>query len=151
VGSGKPVRIEGVDVENVSWTLEKEVDYFRELDIGLYPLVEGIQAHAKHGFKLQQYMACGVPAVVSAIGANPELVRDRETAFLARTAEDWHRALSSLVRDRELRLRVGRTARGLLSEKVSLDACTPSMVRILRAAASSKSRALAQGQSDLAS
>lgn len=138
VGAGHGTKIPNVEVESIPWTLEHEVDYFRDLDIGLYPLFESVPAQAKFGFKLHQYMSVGVPAVVSNIGANPRLVRHGETAFLASTAEEWKQSLSELIRSPELRHRVGSAARASLSESLSLRATSRELAKVLRAAAASR-------------
>jgi glycosyltransferase involved in cell wall biosynthesis len=134
VSDGRPVSIPGVTVESVAWKLEQEVDYFRDLDVGLYPLADGVAAQAKHGFKLHQYMAVGVPAVVSDIGVNGKLVQSGQNAFLARTPEDWRSALSKLILDPALRHRMGRRAREDLDDSFSVRMATPRLAGILREA-----------------
>lgn len=129
------ISVPGVEVDSVKWRLEHEVDYFRDLDVGLYPLSESGPAQWKQGFKLHQYMAVGVPCVASDIGANAKLVRHGETAFLAKTPEDWKRHLSALIRDPELRRRVGGKARKELDASLSLRATAEKLARILREAA----------------
>lgn len=138
VGAGQPVEIPGVTVENIDWTLEHEVDYFRDLDIGLYPLFDSVPAKAKHGFKLQQYMAVGVPAIVSDIGANSMLIRHGENAFLAASMDDWKSALAALLDDPDLRRRVGETARAQMDQDVSLRSTVVRYADFLHAAAASQ-------------
>jgi glycosyltransferase involved in cell wall biosynthesis len=135
VGAGQGITIPNVNVESVPWTLAREVDYFRDLDVGLYPLFEGVPAQAKFGFKLHQYMSVGVPAVISDVGANRQLVRHGENAFLAATPGDWKEALSALIRSPELRHRVGAAARASLAESYSLEATSRVMAEVLRQAA----------------
>ena len=78
VGAGKEeIRLPGVEVENLPWKLEREVEDFQLLDIGLYPidasLYSGHWAAGKSGFKSIQYMAVGIPYVASPVGAAAEI------------------------------------------------------------------------------
>ncbi len=43
----------------------------------------------KCGYKLIQYMACGLPVVASPIGVNEQIVRDGENGYLADGPEAW--------------------------------------------------------------
>jgi glycosyltransferase involved in cell wall biosynthesis len=135
VGAGQGTTIPGVTVETLPWTLEREVDYFRDLDVGLYPVIEGGAAQAKFGFKLHQYMSVGVAAVASDIGVNRQLVSHGKTAFLAGSPVEWKAALSDLIRSPELRHRVGAAARENLAESYSLRATSRELAQVLRAAA----------------
>src|SRR6266446_9485879 len=70
VGAGKDkITVPGVEVENLRWSLEREVQDFQSIDIGLYPidasLYSGKWAAGKSGFKAIQYMAVGVPYVAT--------------------------------------------------------------------------------------
>lgn len=139
VGAGQGTTIPGVTVETLPWTLEHEVDYFRDLDVGLYPVFADGAAQAKFGFKLHQYMSVGVPAVISDIEVNRQLVEHGKTAFLAGSPAEWKAALSALIRSPELRHRVGAAARENLGENYSLRATTRELARVLRAAARTRS------------
>lgn len=132
IGSGREIRIPNVEVECQPWMLAREVDNFRDLDIGLYPLTEEtVYGKAKHGFKLHQYMAVGIPAVASTIGMNPSIVRHGETAFLASNQAEWRTALSTLLRDESLRRRVGQAGRAHVQANYSLATFVDSLASIL--------------------
>lgn len=137
VGSGRSITIPGLEVECERWQLAREVDHFRDLDIGLYPLEESnVFARAKHGFKMHMYMSVGVPTVASAVGLNASVARHGETAFLARTPADWRTHLSALLHDEALRRRVGLAGRREVVAKWSLQAHVDRLASILRGAAS---------------
>ena len=133
---GARVPFDGVAVEHHEWTLACEIDHFRKLDIGLYPLSDEVaSAGTKLGFKLHQYMAVGVPAVASSAGLTPSLVRDGETALLADSPEEWQAALRRLLRDPALRRRIGENGRAEVEAAWSLRTHAPRLEQLLREAA----------------
>lgn len=112
VGSGTPrFDVLGVDVECRPWSLEREVEDFNSLDIGLYPLPDDEWAAGKSALKSIQYLAVGVPFVVSPVGAAAEIGVAGVTHLEAKTEDDWVGALRELIGDASLRARLGRAGR----------------------------------------
>jgi glycosyltransferase involved in cell wall biosynthesis len=70
-------------------------------------------------------MAAAVPVVATAVGGVPELVRDGETGMLVAAGDDaaLAAALERLVRDPELRDRLGEGGRERVEREFALDAC----------------------------
>jgi len=101
----------GVDLEVVRWTAEREVADLQAFDIGVYPLSFDDWVTGKSGLKAIQYMAFGLPTVATNVGTTPRLIRHGENGLLVRSEEDWLEALEALVRDPQLRRRLGENAR----------------------------------------
>src|SRR4029077_9074262 len=98
VGAGKDeITVPGVEVENLRWNLEREVQDFQSIDIGLYPidasLYSGKWAAGKSGFKAVQYMAVGVPYVATPVGGSAEIGEVNTTHFFASSDAEWRSAL----------------------------------------------------------
>ncbi len=87
------------DVEFTRWSEGAEVAWLQSLAIGIMPLSDDPWSRGKCGFKLLQYMACGVPAVASAVGANVDVADDGAAALLADGDGAWFEALSRLLDD----------------------------------------------------
>jgi len=112
VGAGREqIAIPHVDVENLPWSLEREVEDFQSFDIGLYPIVEDEWSVGKSGFKSVQYMAVGVPFVTTPVGASAKVGEPNVTHFFARTEDEWCEALAQLITDESLRKRMGAAGR----------------------------------------
>ncbi len=132
VGAGRPMQIPGVDIYQEPWTLAKDVSFFQDLDIGVYPLPDEPWVLGKTGFKTVQYMAVGVPCVVSAVGRNCEIVQDGVNGFLAHSEEEWYDRLARLLSDASLRSRLGAAGRRTVEERFAMQQYIPTYVDIFR-------------------
>jgi glycosyltransferase involved in cell wall biosynthesis len=118
-------------LELVEWTHLGEVADVQAMDVGIMPLPHETWAKGKSGYKLIQYMACGIPVVASPVGVNSEIIRDSETGFLATTPEEWRRALTRLLDDTALRFRMGVAGRERAVTRYSLAVHAPRLVELL--------------------
>ena len=135
VGTGREVSIPGVEVESLPWTLETELRDLQSFDVGLYPIVEDRWSLGKSGYKAVQYMAVGIPAVCSPVGATCDVVRDGMDGFLPTTEEEWVERLCSLIEDPALRRRMGETGRARVEEGYSVAGQAPRLRAVLEEAA----------------
>jgi glycosyltransferase involved in cell wall biosynthesis len=140
VGAGRDtISVAGVTVENLRWDLNREIQDFQSLDIGLYPIDTRLYADrwaaGKSGFKAIQYMAVGVPYVVTPAGAAAEIGEVGVTHLTASTPEEWRKALEVLIADRERRLRMGAAGRLHAEAHYNLPEQADKLGRALREAA----------------
>ncbi|MGI8812960.1 MAG: glycosyltransferase family 4 protein [Pyrinomonadaceae bacterium] len=128
VGSGREVvNLKGIEVINLGWDIDREVDDFQNLDIGLYPITMSESADqqwllGKSGFKAIQYMSVGVPFVMSPVGVCAEMGIQDVTHFNAASPEDWYNYLHRLLADQKLRREMGKQGRRHSVEHYSLAA-----------------------------
>ena len=132
--------LDGVRVEARSWSEDSEVQSIRECDIGVMPLLNAPFEKGKCGYKLIQYMGCGLPVVASNVGANLEIVQDGVTGFLVDTSEDWYQALAKLLNNRDLRLQMGADGRRRVEDRYCLQRTGPLLAALLFNSARSSSR-----------
>lgn len=118
----------------VPWRAETEVDDLARFDIGLVPLPHNAWNTRKFFLKLAQYMALGIPAIATPLGANPSVIEHGVTGFLASTPEDWVRHLSELVDSPDLRESIGARAAEVAHERYTLEANAEKIVGAFRAA-----------------
>ncbi|KAA6233329.1 glycosyltransferase family 4 protein [Chlorobium phaeovibrioides] len=117
----------GLPMRSIPWSEETEVASISTLDIGIMPLPDGPFERGKCGYKLIQYMACGLPVVASPVGVNREIVEHGVNGFLAETLEEWELALTALLADPELRKRMGKAGRKKVEQKYCIPATLPKL------------------------
>jgi glycosyltransferase involved in cell wall biosynthesis len=98
-------------IEHVQWSADTEAASLARGDIGIAPTPSDRWTLGKCGFKIIQYMAAGLSAIASPVGANAEIVVPNETGVLADTPAEWSAAIERLARDVSLRRATGRAAR----------------------------------------
>ena len=126
------IKIPGIKIMNLDWSLKNEIEQFQSLDIGVYPLPENEWTLGKTGFKTIQYMSVGIPAVVSNSGANRTIVRDGISGFLAETEAEWIKKISRLIEDSGLRRSIGYTGRKIVEEKFSVKVNAPRLLEVIK-------------------
>ena len=122
------------------WSEAGEIASVQAMDIGIMPLPDVPWARGKSGYKLIQYMACGLPVVASPVGVNSEIVADGTTGFLVRHLGQWREALNRLIDDAELRRTMGQAGRAEAAARYSLQVHAPRLVEIMRRAAQGQVR-----------
>lgn len=109
----------GIDLEVIHWTKEKEIEDLQGIDIGVYPLVQNNWVLSKSGLKAIQYMAFGLPTVATNVGTTPRIIQQLENGWLVKTDEEWIDALETLVKNPDLRRKIGEAARKTILENYS--------------------------------
>jgi glycosyltransferase involved in cell wall biosynthesis len=143
VGSGRDeVNLPGVEVENLKWNLAREIEDFQSFDVGLYPVIESEWAAGKSGFKAIQYMAVGIPYVVTPVGSCAEIGEAGATHLTATTPDEWHAALERLLTDAPLRERMGEAGRRYTLQHYTVPIQSDKLARVLREAVSSRAEDL---------
>ncbi|MFQ5616690.1 MAG: glycosyltransferase family 4 protein [Anaerolineales bacterium] len=131
VGAGA-VEMEGVPLEIRLWTEETEVAEIQQFDVGIMPLPDEPFERGKCGYKLIQYMGCGLPVVATPLGVNRHIVEHGINGFHAATTEEWAAALATLRDDPELRRRMGMAGRAKIEAEYSLQVTAPKLLNLLQ-------------------
>lgn len=130
VGSGRDIP----GAETRAWSLEREVEDFQALDIGVYPLADDEWSAGKAGFKAVQYMATGVPFVMSPVGVCATMGIAGETHLSAITDDEWLDALRRLVADAELRRRMSIAGRAFAESHYDVEPQADALAEVIRSA-----------------
>ncbi len=116
-------------------------DLIGDLDINLAPL-DMLQPfnHAKSEIKWMEAGAVGVPTIASATAGFCEAVRHGETGLLVEARQDWERGLEELVRQPDLRERLGRAARADVERHYTAEARSRQTLAVFAEIAASYTR-----------
>lgn len=121
-----------INIEAVEWREETEVKNILESDIGIMPLNDTYLEKGKCGFKLIQYMACGLPVVASPAPANKEIILNNENGFIAYNENEWFYYLEKLIENADLRERLGNNARKRVEEYYCYQVWTEKYIELLK-------------------
>lgn len=111
-----------LDTQGEPWAAATEVEDLSQLDIGIMPLPDDEWEKGKCGMKGLQYMGIGIPAVMSPVGANLEIVQHGVNGYLPDTEDEWVEVLSKLITDKALREQIGKAGRQTVIERYSVQA-----------------------------
>jgi len=116
------VLVDFVDPDTIP-RLMKEYDFA----IGLMPLIADKHSIAKCSGKAIEYMASGIPAIVSPVGENAVVIDDGYNGFWAETTEEWIEKMDLLLSDLEFRKKMAVEAIKRMEERYSVKAILPKM------------------------
>lgn len=116
----------------IDWNEETEIENIRTFDVGIMPLDNTSWERGKCGFKLIQYMACGIPVIASPIEINAKIVNHRVNGFLAETLDGWKEYFKLLKDNVKLREEMGLQGRKTVEENYTLEVNTPKLINILK-------------------
>jgi glycosyltransferase involved in cell wall biosynthesis len=105
------------------WDGAREAAQLQSMDIGLMPLTDDEYTRGKCGFKILQYMACGVVPVASAVGFNKDIVTHGVDGFLVEAGggpEEWRKYVALLAGDAGLRRGMAEAARRTVEARFGL-------------------------------
>lgn len=114
------------------WSMEEERGDLRTIDIGIMPMPDNEWTRGKCGFKAILYMSMGIPCVCSPVGMNKEIIKDGENGFLVNSEDEWFEKLSFLIKNTEVRRKIGLAGRKTVEEKYSVAANVARFLDILK-------------------
>lgn len=115
----------------IPWSEAGEIAAIQNMDIGIMPLLDSPWERGKNGYKLIQYMACGLPVVASPVGVNTQIVQPGQNGFLASSEAEWNEALTTLITDAKLRTKFGVAGRKRVMEYYSVQVQGPRVASLL--------------------
>jgi glycosyltransferase involved in cell wall biosynthesis len=107
----KKSNLKNLFVQPIPWNEKTESEDIKKFDIGIMPLEDSYWEKGKCGYKLIQYMACGIPCVASPAGVNSEIIEHGINGFLAHNENEWTYYLTLLADDKNLREKMGKSGR----------------------------------------
>lgn len=111
-----------LETQGDEWVAATEIEDLSQIDIGIMPLPNDEWAKGKCGLKGLQYMALQIPALMSPVGVNAEIIQNGINGYLPNTEDEWVDNLSKLIENKELRERIGKAGRQTVLDKYSVEA-----------------------------
>lgn len=121
IGDGS-YRNDELNIKGLPWKKDTEVYDLSEIDIGIMPLPNDEWTKGKCGLKGLQYMALGIPTIMSPVGVNSEIIKDGINGFLAGDPEEWVAKLSMLIESEQLRIKLGMAGSETVENMYSVNA-----------------------------
>ncbi len=119
-------------VDFVPWSMAAEVAFVQARNVGLMPLEDTAWTRGKCSYKMLLYLSCAVPAVVSPVGMNNQVLAEGEVGRAANTAAQWTDEIIALLKDAEANRAMGAAGRRLVQEKYSVEVITRQWAALLR-------------------
>ena len=127
---GKAPKIPNISIVELDWNEHTELDLINSFDVGVMPLHDDDWARGKCAFKLIQYMACSVPVIASAVGANVDVV-NAGCGLLASTQQEWTDAFRLLRNQPASRAKMGEVGRSRVVQHYSLHQNLPVLAGVI--------------------
>lgn len=105
----------------IEWNAKTEVEDISSFDVGIMPLENNYFNKGKCGFKLIQYMACGIPTVSTPLEANVKINHDNKNLF-AESPVEWINCFKEIINDRLFyEMKVGARNKEIVHEYYSVE------------------------------
>jgi hypothetical protein len=121
-----------MDFDFVPFQADRQIEALHSFSVGLLPMPDTSFNHGKSPIKALHYMASGIPCVASALSGTKEMLGEGECGFYAADNATWTQHLLTLIRDHQLRCRLGEQARKRYEDLFTTEAAAVRLAAILR-------------------
>ncbi len=108
-------------VKFIRWSVEEEVSVLHSMSVGIMPLADDKWSWGKCAFKMLQYMAVGLPVIVSPVGMNRDVLEKGDIGLGAGSPDEWYEALVSLYKEKTLGEELGLAGRKVVEQFYNAD------------------------------
>jgi glycosyltransferase involved in cell wall biosynthesis len=122
----------GIETVFTPWCESGEAETLGAAHVGIMPLPDDPFARGKCGLKGLQYMAVGLPVVLSPVGVNVDIIQDGQNGFLASSEDEWVAALERLAGSPDLRRKLGSAGRRTVEDKYSAESSSARFAEAVR-------------------
>ena len=114
------------------WSAEKENEIINDFSVGLMPLEDNSWTKGKCSYKMLQYLACGISAIVSPVGMNKELLAAGDVGYAATNQHDWFNAITEVKNNKAHAIQKGNNGRELVERDYSCTVMTPKIINLFK-------------------
>ena len=123
-------------LEYIRWSPKTEINNIQRMTVGIMPLADTEWERGKCSYKMLQYMACGIPVVVSPVGMNTQVLSLGKAGIGAKSQDEWVNALVALLSNDNERKKMGISGRYIVEKYFSIDVIAPRLGQQLKQVAS---------------
>lgn len=132
MGAREDTRLNSLGITMPSWSVEGEKELLAKMDMGIMPLERDEYSSAKGGYKLLMYMSYALPSIASPVGVNKDILVEGVTGFFADSKEEWLEKASALIKDKDLRSRMGASGWMRARSYYSYEAMLPKFLEAIK-------------------
>jgi glycosyltransferase involved in cell wall biosynthesis len=114
------------------WSPEKENTLINEFSVGIMPIDNDDWTRGKCSCKMLQYMACGLPVIVSPFGQNKIILSEKMVGLSATTEKEWEEAFNTLKNDTAMSTEMGANGFNLVEKNYSCKINTTRLLDIFK-------------------
>lgn len=85
---GLPLSSQQIQILNIPWSIANELHWLGKMDLGLMPLDDTEFNRGKLGYKIVQYFSAGIPVLATAVGLNPDYIKDGQNGYCFKEGQD---------------------------------------------------------------
>jgi len=119
-------------IKYVRWSQDNEATALHSASVGIMPLKDDKWSRGKCSFKMLQYMAVGLPVVVTPAGMNREILQKAESGFAAGSPDEWYDALKTIYGNWSLQRQMGQAGRKVVEQFYSADIIAKELAQIFK-------------------
>ena len=127
-----PARFNLKSMKFVKWTKNAEITDLLNFNVGIMPLPADFWAKGKCGFKALQYMSLGIPAIVSDVGVNAEIVDHGINGFVCYTLDEWYDSIEKLMTQPEFLRQLSKNTRKKIVDQYSVRSNKENFLRLFQ-------------------
>jgi len=124
-------------VQFIAWTKENEATSLHLMSVGIMPLIDDRWTRGKCSFKMLQYMAVGLPVIVSPVGMNRDILEKGDIGFGVTSQQQWYESLKNLYNNWELQKQSGRSGRQIVEQFYNADTIAEQLAQIFKSTSGS--------------
>lgn len=111
---------ENEKIKVIDWESQNEVENICQFDVGIMPLSNSPFENGKCGFKLVQYMACGIPTISTPLDANLKINRNNKNLF-ANTCFEWIDCFNMVLLNQNFYKEIGKKNKEIVRKYYSVE------------------------------
>jgi len=115
----------------VPWCKDTEIDDLLMMHVGMMPLEDDAWSRGKCGFKALQYMALGIPAIVSPVGVNSNIVQHGANGYICADDAAWEQTLTEILSRPQQLSTLSQAARQTIEARYSVVANTDNFLGLM--------------------